>query len=142
MPRQELALFKAISTLQLSPALLKELRMALSSRKKTEVSAGGNSTAAGSGPKASQSQSGKHAGKCKVNELASSGHPIKQANRRLAPGDRSAPLPEYFISHGELAAVGSRQLGPPEEGVTYVAVLAGLVAPFQPSGSLKPSAMG
>ena len=42
---------------------------------------------------------------------------------------------------GEQAASCSRQLGPPEGGSTYAAVLAGSVVPFQPSGSLKPTAM-
>ena len=42
---------------------------------------------------------------------------------------------------GELAASCNRQLGPPEGGATYAAILAGPVVPFQPSGSLKPTAM-
>ena len=46
--QEELAFFKAISTLQLSPAILKELRMALSRRKKkAAVPAGSRSTAPG-----------------------------------------------------------------------------------------------
>jgi hypothetical protein len=42
---------------------------------------------------------------------------------------------------GELDAASSRQLGPPEGGATYAAILAGTVAPHQTSGSLKPKAM-
>ena len=50
MLRQEdLAFFKAISNLQLSPAILKDLRMALSRRKKSAVPAGSRSTAPGGG---------------------------------------------------------------------------------------------
>jgi len=49
-------------------------------------------------------------------------------------------MPAISSVTGELAAVGSRKLGPPEVGVTYVAVLAGPVAPFQPSESLKSTA--
>jgi hypothetical protein len=55
--QEELNFIKAMSTLQLSPAFLKELRMALSSRKKKKkrvMSAGSRSTAPGEGPKASQ----------------------------------------------------------------------------------------
>ena len=49
--QEELAFFKAISTLQLSPAILKELRMALSRRKKKSAPpAGSRSTAPGEGP--------------------------------------------------------------------------------------------
>ena len=48
--QEELAFFKAISTLQLSPAILKELRMAHSRRKKkSAVPAGSRSTAPGGG---------------------------------------------------------------------------------------------
>ena len=146
MLRQEkFAFIKAISTLQLSPALLKELSLALSSRKKkkkTVMSAGSHSTAPGGGPKASQRPSSQHAAKSKANVLASSGDSIEPANRCPAPGAGSVPLPAISSFTSELAAVGSRQLGPPEGGVTHAAVLAGPVAPFQPSGSLKPTAMG
>jgi hypothetical protein len=47
--QEELAFIKAISTLQLSPAILKELRMALSCRQKPAVKAGSRSTAPGGG---------------------------------------------------------------------------------------------
>ena len=43
---------------------------------------------------------------------------------------------------GKQSAASSRQLGPPEGEVTYAAVLAGPVAPIQPSGSLTPTATG
>jgi len=54
MLRQEkLAFVKAISTMQLSPAILKELRMALSRRKKKPVvPAGIHSTTSASGARA------------------------------------------------------------------------------------------
>jgi len=42
---------------------------------------------------------------------------------------------------GELAFVRSRQLGPAERRVTYVAVLNEPAATSQPSGSLTPTAM-
>jgi hypothetical protein len=43
--QEELAFIEAISTLQLYPAILKRLRMALSRRKKPAVMAGSRSTA-------------------------------------------------------------------------------------------------
>jgi len=51
--REELAFIKAISTIQLSPAILKELRMAMSRRKKKRaVLAGSRSTTTGCGARA------------------------------------------------------------------------------------------
>jgi hypothetical protein len=110
-------------------------------KKKTLVSAGSRSTALGGGPKASQRPPGQHAGKRKANELASSGDSTEPTNRRPAHGAGSAPLPAFTSVTGEQAALGSRQLSHPEGGVTHAAVLAGPVAPSQPSGSLKPTAM-
>jgi hypothetical protein len=81
-------------------------------------------------------------GKRKANELASSGDSSEPANRGPAPGAGSAPLPANSTVTAEKAAVGSRQLVSPEGGVTYADALAGSVAPFQPSGSLKPTAIG
>jgi hypothetical protein len=144
MLRQEqLAFIKANSTLQQSPALLRELRMALSRKKKSPVvPAGRRGTASGGEAGAYQRPSRQLAGKRKANELGSSVDSFEPANRRPAAGAGSAPLPAISPVKGELAAVGSRQLGPPEGEMTYTAALAGPVAPFQPSGSLKPTAMG
>jgi len=82
-----------------------------------------------------------NAGKREANGLVDSGDSTEPANRRPAPGAGSAPLPAFTSVTGEQAALGSRQLGPPEGGVTYAAAMAGSVAPSQPSGSLKPTAM-
>ena len=92
MPRQdELAFMKAISTLQVSPALLKELRLAVAPRKKkVAVPAGGRSTTLGSRTRASQQLAGKR----KANELASSGDSMEPA---LALGPFLCPRPN---SHG------------------------------------------
>ena len=138
--QEELAFFKAISTLQLSPASLKGMRMALSRRKKkSAVPAESRSTAPGGGAGAPERTSGHLAGKRKANELANSGDSSEPANWRPAPSEGSAPLPASAPAvTGEQAASGSRQLGPPEDGSTYAAVLAGSVVPFQPSWSLKP----
>ena len=138
--QEELAFVKAISTMQLSPAILKELRMALSRRKKmTVVPAGIRSTTSASGARAPHRLPSLLAGKRKASELASLGDSSEPANRRPAPGAGSAPLPAVM---GEHAASCSWHLVSPEEGgETYAAVLAGSVAPLQPSGSLKPTAM-
>ena len=104
---------EAISTLQLSPDLLKELMMAISSRKKkTCVFVRNRSTAPGGEPKASRPSS-LHERKRKAKEMASSGDSIEPANRRPASGAASAPLAAISSVTGDLAAVGSRQLGPP-----------------------------
>jgi hypothetical protein len=141
--QDELAFIKAHSTFQVSPAVLKELRVALSRRKKKPaVPAGSRSTAPGRGAGAHLQPSRELAGKRKANELASSGGSPEPANRRAAPSEGSAPLPASTSAvTGEQAASCSRQLGPPEGGATYAAVLAGFVAPDQPSGSLKPTSM-
>jgi len=137
LSQDKLAFIKAISTLQMSPALLKELKLAMARRKKPAVPAGKHSTTYGSGARASQQL----AGKSKANELACSGELMEPANRRPAPGAGSAPLPANSSVTSEQAAVGSQQPGPSGGGVTYAAVLAGPVAPSQPSGTLKPTAM-
>jgi hypothetical protein len=125
-----------------SPAILKEVRIALSRRKKPAVPAGRRTTAPGRGAGASLRPSGELVGKRKANELATSGGSHEPANRRLAPSDGSAPLPASTSAiTGEHATSSSRQLRPPEGGATYAAILAGPVTPFQPRGSLKHTAM-
>jgi hypothetical protein len=113
--QDELAFIKAISSLQVSPALLRE------------VAAGSRSTARGGGPKAYSQLACKR----KVNELLSSDDSMEPANRRPSPDIGSALLPVT----GEQAAIGSRLLGPSEGGATYAAVLAGDITPQEPSGS-------
>jgi len=139
MPRQdELAFMKAISTLQVSPALLKELRLAMVRRKKKPaVPAGRRSTTSGSGTRASLQLAGKR----KANELASSGDSMEPANRSPAPGAGSVLLYATSTVTSEQAAAGSRQPGPSGGGATYAALLARSIAPSRPSGPLKPTAM-
>jgi hypothetical protein len=92
--QEELAFIKALSTFQVSPAVLKELRMALSRKKKRPaVPAGSRSTAPRGWAGAPQRPAGQLAGKRKANELASSGESSEPANRRPAPSEGSAPLP-------------------------------------------------
>jgi hypothetical protein len=66
----EIAFIKALSTFQVSPAVLKELRMALSRRKKPQVPAGIRSTMPEGGARVPQRSSSQLAGIRKANELA------------------------------------------------------------------------
>ena len=116
--QEELFFVKAISIMQLSPAILKELRMALSRRKKKPVvTAGIRSTTSASGAAAPQRLL---AGKRKANELASSGDSSEPSIRRPAPDAGSAPLPANSSAvTGEHAASCSRHFVPhKEEGET------------------------
>jgi len=122
--QEELAFFKAISTMQLSPATLKELRMALSRRKKKPVvPVGIRSTISGSGARAPQRLPSLLAGKLKANELVSSGGSSEPAIRRPAPDAGSAPLPAISSEvTGEHAVSCSRHLVSPEGVKMYAAV--------------------
>jgi hypothetical protein len=135
-----LTFIKAISTLQLSPVILRELRTALSRRKKKPVvPTGSRSTAPDGGAGAPQRPTGQLAGKRKPNKLASSGDSAEPANRRPAPSEECAPLPASAPAvTGEQAASCSRQLGSPEGGATYATLLTGPVAPFRQVGSSSP----
>jgi len=102
-----LAFRKVISTLLVSPDLLKELRLVIARRtKKPAGPAGKRSTTSANETRASQQLAGKR----KPNELASSCDYIEPTNRRPAPGAGSAPLPANSSVNGEQDAVGSRQL--------------------------------
>jgi hypothetical protein len=141
LKQEELAFIKAVSTLQVTPALLRELRTALTTRKRrTVVPAGFRGRAPGGGPRTSQRPPGRLAGKRKANELANSGESMEPPIRRPAPDAGSTPI-HAKPPTGEQAVNSSRQLGSPEGGSTYAAVFAGSAAPIQPSGTLKPTAM-
>jgi hypothetical protein len=134
--QEEVDFVKALSTMQLSPAILKA---EMSRRKKKPVvPAGTRSTISASGARDPRRLPSLLAGKRKANELASSGDSSEPANRREAPGAGSAPLPAVTGQH---VTSSSRHLVFPEGGETYAAVLAGSAAPHQPSGPLKPTAM-
>ena len=141
MLRQEdLAFVKAISTMQLSPTILKELRMALSRRKKKPVvPAGIRSPTSASGARAPQRLPSLLAGNRKTNELVNLGDSSEPqiGAQQLALGPRLCS--QSWANTLHLAANTSCPLE--EGGETYAAVLTGSVAPLQPSGSLKPTAM-
>jgi hypothetical protein len=98
LKQEELAFLKAMSTLQLSYVILRELKLAMSRRNKPAVLVGNRGTTSGLA-RATQRSSGQLAGNRKANELASSGDSSEPANRHPAPGAVSAPLPASS-SHG------------------------------------------
>jgi hypothetical protein len=103
--QEEQAFIKAISTLQVSPAILRELRMALSRRRKLAVPIGSRNTAPAGGAGAPQRPSRQIVGKLKANELASSVDSSEPANRRPAPSEGFGPLPASASAvTGDLAA--------------------------------------
>jgi hypothetical protein len=77
--------------LQLSPAILKKLRMPLSCRKKSVVPAESRSTAPEGWAGAPQRLSRQLTGNRKDNELASSGDSFESVNRRTTNGPRLCP---------------------------------------------------
>jgi hypothetical protein len=92
--QEELAFVKAISTLQMSPAVLRELRTALSRwKRKPVVPAGSRSTAPVGGAGAPQRPTGQRTGKHIANELATwASHPSPQTvAQRLSTGPRLCP---------------------------------------------------
>ena len=114
--QDELDFIKAISTLELLPALLKELRLAMSCRKKNQAVPVGSRSTCGRAARRPPSQL---ASKRKANELVSSGDSMEPANRRPASGSESAPLPVNSSVTSEQAAVGSRQPGSSGGRATY-----------------------
>ena len=88
--QEELACIKALTTLDLSPALLKELRKALTTRRKKNpaMSAGNRSTTPGDGSNISQRPSDQLACKRKANKLSSLGDSAPQF---LVLGPRPCP---------------------------------------------------
>jgi len=99
---RRVSLYEGYFTLQVSPALLKELRPAKARRKKMPaVPAGKRSTTSGRGIGVSQQLAGKR----KANELASSGDSTDPANRRWVRASA-----RELNSHGR--TTGSRQTGP------------------------------
>ena len=101
--------------LQVSPALLKELRLAMARRTKQVAPAGRRSTTSVSVARASQQLAGKR----KANEVASSGDSMEPAKRRPVSGAGSMPLPANSTITGEQAAAVSRQPGQSGGGATF-----------------------
>jgi hypothetical protein len=120
--QEELPFIKAIYTLQLSPAFLREVKMALSRRKeRPTMLQGAVAPLQGEVPpkiiKTARRES---------NNLASFGDSSGPAKRRPAPSEGPASLSASASAvKCEQTASYSRQLGAHEGGATYPAVLAG-----------------
>ena len=153
MLRQEdLAFIKTISTLPLSPALLRELRMALpDGRRSRWCLPGAAAPYLEVGPEPPpphpQRPSAQLTRKRKANELAISDESFEPAKRRLTPSERSARVPVSVSAQTRANNLlpAADNLERPRGGgwgAIYVAVLAGTVVPFQPDGSFNPTAMG
>jgi hypothetical protein len=118
---EELPFIKTISSLHLSPALMTELRFAMSRRKKSALPAGSRSTMSGSGTIASRwtcsqlvEKQSQRAGKVGRLDGASQQEPSTWCWVCASAATSSVT--------GEEAAVGGWQPGPTKGGVTYAAV--------------------
>ena len=151
--KEELAFIKAISSIELSPEFLRELRKAMAASKKKKVLAAAKASATsapallrpsvvGGEARTSRDTLQLHVSKRKAEELSSSDCPSEPASRRPAPGHRLGDRPEAQDTTGEPAAQSSRQLGPTEGGLAYTTVVAGVASLQQPSGPHKSPAKG
>jgi hypothetical protein len=151
--QEELAFIKALGSIEPSTIFLRELRKAVGAGKKRKALVAVKANARSSPAPERQSEASGGAwssraspqllvSKRKADELSSSDCPSEPASRRHAPGHLFVDGPEAQDTTGELAAQGSRQLGPTEGGLAYAAVLAGVASPHQPSGTHKSEAKG
>jgi hypothetical protein len=115
--QEELAFIKALSTFQVSPAVLKELRMALSRRKKKPlVPAGIRNTMRAGGARVPKCSSGQLTGKRKANELASSDDSSEPPTgaQHLPLGSRLCP--RHLQSRANKLQHAAGNSCPPREG--------------------------
>jgi hypothetical protein len=141
--QEELPYIKANYTLQLSHALLKEHRMVMSRRKKKPVvPAGSRSTTSGGGARAPPTSIESVQGQAQCQRAGKLGRLVWA--REQAPSTRRwvRASSRHLFSHEPTSFCWHPATRASEGGVKYAAVLAGSVAPFQPRGSLKPTAMG
>jgi hypothetical protein len=94
------------------------------------------------GGEARTSRDSLHLSKRKAEELSSSDCPSEPASRRHAPGHLFDDGPEAQGTTCELAALGSRQLGPTEGRLACATVVAGVASSQQSSGPHKSPAKG
>jgi hypothetical protein len=145
LKQEELAFMKFISTLQLSPALLRELRKAMAASKKRRALA--SSKVKPSGEAVDEVQSShkplqQPAGKRKAAELSTSDGVSEPAARRPVPNALAVEGSAALSAADELTAGSSRQPCPMEGGPAYAAVVAGFAVPCQESGPLEHTANG
>jgi hypothetical protein len=152
LKQEELAFVKALSTMELFPALLRQLRKAMATRKRSR--AGAPSKAKPPSVVTSKRHStvscaaivvqpsGKPlqnpAAKTKAEELSSSGGSSGPASRR--PTSNPLDGPSAPGTSGEAAA--SCKSLPGKDGPAYAAVVFGHAKPQQAGGPPKPSAKG
>jgi hypothetical protein len=140
----ELACRKAISTLQLSPALFRELRKAMAASKRRKALASGKAKPAGEAVDEVQSSHKtlqQPARKRKAAELSISDCVSEPAARRPAPSALAVEGSAADSAADELTAGTSRQPRPMDGGPAYAAVVAGRVVPCQESGPFNPQPM-
>ena len=136
--QEELAFIKALSKVETSPLLLRELKKAVTAGKKKALAARKANASVGEA-RTSRDPLLLSAPKRKAEELSGSDYLSEPASR---PAPQHQLLPATATATGEQAASGSRQPGSSGVGAMYAAVLSASVAPSQPSGTLKPTAMG
>jgi hypothetical protein len=140
LKQEELAFMKAISTLQLSPALLRELRRTMAASKRRKALAPGK--AKPSGEVVDEVQSSHKplqlpAGKKKATKLSTSDGVSEPAARCPAPSALAVEASAEAFAADELTAGTSRQPRSMEGGPAYAAVVAERAVPRQENGPLK-----
>jgi hypothetical protein len=131
----DLAFFKAMPSIELSPVFIRELRRAMAAAWKKTLMVSKTSTTSASACEhnsrvQSEAQTSRELSqpKRKVEGLSSSDCPSEPTSHRRAPGRTCCPV--------------SQQLGSTEGGLAYAAVVADHTGPQQPSGMHKPQAKG
>jgi hypothetical protein len=145
LKQEDLAFMKAISKLQLSPALLRELRRALAASQRRKALAPGK--AKPSGEVVDEVQSSHKplhlpAIKRKDAELSNLYDMSEPVARRPAPSALAVEESAAECAPDELTAGTTRQPRPMVGGQAKAVVVAGRAVPCQESGPLKPTAKG
>ena len=147
-----MAFIKSMSSTELSPVFLRELRDAVAAGKKKAL-AGSKAIATSAlaleclsrvWSEAMSSRDSPHIPirKRKADEISSPDGLSEPARCRPAQGNLFGEGPTAQSSTGEPAAESSWQLGPTKGGLDYAAVVAGHTGKQQPSGPHKPPAKG
>jgi hypothetical protein len=144
LKQEEVAFFKALTNVKLSPVFLRELKKAIAAGKKQRALAASQATSAAAlqRPDGEDRAFRDSLSKRKAEVLNSSDCPSEPASRRPAPGHLFVDGPESQGTTGELAALGSRQLDSTEGGLVHAEMAAGAASLQQPSGPHKSTAKG
>jgi hypothetical protein len=114
--QEELTFNKVIYNFQVPPAVLKDLRLSLSRRKKPLVPAGSRSTMPAGVAIVPKRSSRQLAVKRKADDLDATDDSSEPANERPARTGGTAPVPATATVTGEQVAICSRQLVTPRKG--------------------------